>query len=392
MTDNNDITKGLRSLKLADKGGKKKPSPSVNNFDWGTTDSWIDDDFDASELINNNVQVNGDEDDWADIDDDADDNNKNETITKSRKNKTNENWRKPMQSKNDKLTHNINRRNSNDKGWNRNEIDSRRNKDTHDNSKFIRSHYIDKKVEIPKEPKKLKERHERHYTKPQVEINVEDKKKKDLARLMPIAGWKLEPSEENVIDYETYTNEDVENEETSWNFKGKVNKNSEDLARLMPYNEQNQDIDNNEPLTKHGKHRKHKKNNSREETSDAQTNVVRIHYTDDVASEHAITKSHLESKWANEEVDTKAPPQLTEESALSSREKYRQQKIKSQLDWDNGIQHRPEDNAYNSDDDTSTIQKPITTHTHFSYDNSITSQSKTTKIKHKPAVLESRWA
>lgn len=403
MSDSADITTGLKTLKLA---GNSEPKNSSHN-DWTKMDAWVDDEFDANQLFQQPAQPPtqqvANEDDWEDTDEEGDE-------MSVGKKKVNDNWRKTMQShdipskdrrrdnhKNNhkerditKKVHRDNHREDNHKGNHKNNHresyrdnhsdDSNYNTQkehgtNHDNARNLKNNDLFKRLDIPKEPKKLREKKEHNV--------LSDKRTSDLDRLKPIAGWK--PCK---VEYEYVE----ENEPQS------VNK-SNDISRLMPVDgwkqthiEYEDALSDNEteksvpsPSKKHNKNNKDE--NRKSKGDDEPSHIVRIHYVDDKPAESKHISS-FESRWADEDTESSH----VSESVQISREFYRKQKISSQLDWDNGIQHRPEDDNVSSDEETAPV-KPATSHTHFSYDNSNadTSEPKP-KTKPKAKPLESRWA
>lgn len=247
-------------------------------------DSWIDEEFDVSEMINGNKDEKKD-------------------FSRNNKNKT---------------------------------VDLRK--------KLIKKVVDNGMMEIPSKPKLMRDNEKKEIKKKDSKLSYEERLAKDMARLMPVAGWKPE-IENNEEEYE----ERRDNHYTS----------SKRDNRRREYNSNN---------------------NNNKTTNNKKT-------------------SKIKSMWENAEEEEEEEGEEEEEKERGynnkhnrveeSREYYRQQKLRDRLEWDgkgNVIKQeepREEDTANNP-----------TKHSHFTYDNSKESNSKkdTKKDTNTNTKLDSIWA
>lgn len=379
LKETDDLHNKLDSLKLTDeKTNKKKSEPE--EFDWDEVDCWVDDDFDADDMFgtgpidtrNNDEGV--DEDDWDDTDDDYEDDQTKDKRYSTVKSKVSK-MKEPVIS-NDQMRKKIN---GIPKGPKKTVDNVRRKNEKYDEG--IRQHV------------KGKEKHE-GKNKGNEWRHSENKNKipTDLERLMPVAGWKPGNNEAKFVNAETHEQFEQKQPREKKVYQGH-------------YNNDKEHSDNKR------KHKNYKKNmfernenNNSNNTDD--THIVRIHYTEDEKNNDDINnktkKIFLESRWANDNVESK--PKVVE-PIKNSREMYRQQKLKNQLDWDKGIRYRPGDSDIESDseydDQNEHSKKQEAYHQHFSYsddDNNNNNNNKPVDKKAEPKSnkpekeIKSMWA
>lgn len=400
MSKNSTITSGLKKLKLAGKVEAKTPPKD----DLAKTDAWVDDEFDANQLLQDCNQQVADDDEWEDTASEED------VVLKVKKNEV-DNWRKtthlPDYSNKDKPKYNFrdnckdklkNYHNHRDKhidnydhrdkprvkysntyrdnhtGSHKDDALYRNQKDygnTKDNTDTLKNNALFKRLDVIEEPKKLGEktdhmlfskqrRNNSAKLKPIAAEELESiRKSNDISRLMSVARWK----ETKYVYGDGFSVDEIK----------------EDVPTL---------------LNKHSKNNKQKKTNSKgadENSGLEHSKVFRIHYVDDKPVQKKVLP--LKSRWADDNNDDDEKKSHHIEPVQDSRDFYRKQKIASQLDWDKGIQCLSDHEKVSFEDDTPL--KPKIDHTHFTYDNSNVEETKLTpkaETKSKARPLASRWA
>lgn len=339
---------GLKPLKLATK--ETISSKSSPLFEWETVDTWVDDDFDAEELLKGPSNLS---ERLPQLD---------SSLLKEPKANRKSHRQRDMQNKehhrDDKYntsnnTSRTSRKLNEQKEESRNANRRRRSKELHapirDFGKSISKQpepvSFDKyRTPIPKGPAKLREKGEIRRRRSLDDDISPEQLAKEMARLMPVVGWKPDISDH---------------------------------------------------LDDQGKKQNISKKHTPQKTKKS-TNIQRIHYTE---GSHASRPSSpgenkIASRWADAKVDVTNASHGTAANQGSTRDRdsYRKKKIAEKLDWDQGIQRRKGEKDLDREDETTEKRadrsldaaENHTSHEHFSYENG--------NGLTKDSSLPSRWA
>lgn len=405
---------------------------------WEDVDTWVDDDFDATELFQKGQQSDGDnEDDWDDTSDEGE-NDKFVSTKEPQKWQRGSNLQvsKFTDSKKDRFDkHNLKRashtqrRDREERGWkdkpvrngtyyHRGENNGRHSDHAHyQRNGYQRTHYQEKYDD--------EEGEEREEAEADDDADNGSGHLNPLAVRLGLVGANNDKPKGSPF-------------KKTRNTDGQVDEISDSLSKLMSVNKKfHNHNDEPEDVSKHthsnGRKNTHKDRSrnseqiqssnppqryskSHHDNSRSDSHTTRIHYTDEkdkiipkapasmlnqANNKDMIPKPKktaiFESRWAAAD-DSPEKNNSTKDSITASREYYRKQKLANQLDWDNGIEGFNDYNTSDSEEEIKPASNTTTTHEHFSYDNSGKTNSEPKikpKIKEKPKPskeLTSMWA
>lgn len=375
---------------------------------WADIDQWVDDDFDANQLLGTAANGN-DEDDWDDYDSNEEEKDAEKELIrfKGQGKKANLFDKRgkiiPKSSSSSSSLSKEEELNWRDRPRSRQTEPLRDRHDRLDNKYKNERHEKHGKYDKPEKHFNNHEKHHNNHDKTDSIEKVKFHKKsqsndgiesmsKAFSRLMPIDGWK--PGDDNIEDYAS----DVEDESKDNDIMRNVNP---ERLRLI----QKEDDHHNTYL--HGKNNKgngrpkskeyqyhNSSSSNNNKNQERETHVIRrIHYSEEKnipkAPASMVKKqtgnknkeSLIESKWADEP-SIKITESNNHKDIENSREYYRNKKLSNKLDWDNGIkgsidEYDNDDEEDYSEDEKKIVNKNHIKHEHFTYDNS----SKESKLK-----------
>ncbi|GAV27461.1 hypothetical protein PMKS-000929 [Pichia membranifaciens] len=371
--------------------GKSKPDAD----DWRNIDCWVEDDFDANELIKGldsaGLGVTQDnEDAWAD-------------------------W-------------------SGDEGPGEGKVGAAAK--SHDNNWISKGKAIDDPMEkswrkaskLEKALKGRKARGEesgrRRGKEPDLFSIVRKEKKMDemssaFARLMPVAKWQPATEAEDARGEAEEEYDDDDDVDVTQDIKLSTHSgilphvHEERLRLIQPKQAKEEEPRSRRHRSRHRKSKSVQKEKSPLPNHAETTHPVRIRYSEEPKQSAkggpAAAKEKKRNEASAKEVNSKRKPVLeskwaapgngkAEHPTAQKREQYRQKKIASQLDWDNGVKGTADDHVSAKEAEHA---KPVPSlsmhkqqqHQHFAYENSEppASKNETPKTKAK-SKLTSMWA